>query len=168
MLTVFACINAVGEAVIQRRNTREALNSFYTAMEDKASWVDPPQGVEHDDSRLFELLLATRHSLNHALSMPPGIMLLPSRAARKPASFWGLYVLEFIQATEETVRRITREHHEKLWDPAKTETRGVAGTMPVPLQGLLPGEEPHNAEELYEPSGGSLFTGPPDERENRS
>jgi hypothetical protein len=131
-LAVLACMNAVGEALTENRNALEAFRAFYEAMEDKTSWIAPPEGMVMEDAAVVQHLVDTRHDLVHALCLPLDVELVQDRQWQKSPDHWGLYLLELIDEVEKTVGAITQNNPDLHWDPTnRRKNRGPVGLVPV-------------------------------------
>ena len=109
MCTIFPCIMVLGEALANGEISKEIVDSFYEEMPDKRKWIFPPEGARHNDETIRGLLLRLRHGLAHAVSMPDEIALVSSRqdAGTSTGDRWCIIVPDFVEAVDETIKRLT-------------------------------------------------------------
>ena len=142
MSTILACVSAVGETVLCKKvRVGTAIKAFYDEMTDKKQWILSPKGTTHSNSKVCKLLVDIRDDLAQSIMLPIRVVLLPNRLADKPhetqngekhLSKWRLIVPEFIDAVEETIRKISQERPNLPWAPWKSwEKNGLVGTYPV-------------------------------------
>jgi hypothetical protein len=123
MLTGFAVMLAVSEAVNGRPNNRDLLSWFISRMGEDRDWIVLPLNVPSSLGLVTNKLIELRDSLAHQLSMPCDVLLAGDRtsAEREAQRSPGKYIIitrQFVDAIRHTVQRIVASNPETTLDPS--------------------------------------------------
>jgi hypothetical protein len=154
LLTAFAVLLAVEEAVLTTSRVDDLIEGFVPAMKSKNRWFHSPVATPTDQV-IAGALVELRNALAHELSMPTGIKMVntASQAATAQQQWPGSHVVsvvEFVEGVRTTALAIVAANPNAVMDSSQAG-RLQRGSISMP-------RSPAKQEDLFDKTSGSSST----------